>query len=216
MYYLQSRYYDAKICRFINADGYVSTGQSLTGYNMFAYCNNNPVKYFDPLGESALFTLFVVATFAFSLYALIPLSIMDGLSYGDSQSDAFHKEAFGKTEAEFGFYEIEVNDITVGNHDLATKLDAAIGVSSFSKDFKGISCEASLITAEACLSLSGGGLGLYLGSYGISKNISIFNKEINIGIEVNVGLGVDFSIGPETELGLCVGVGPSISIDWDP
>ncbi len=26
-YYLQSRYYDAAICRFINADSYASTGQ---------------------------------------------------------------------------------------------------------------------------------------------------------------------------------------------
>ena len=41
MYYLQSRYYDPNTCRFINADGYVSTSQGLTGYNMFAYCNNN-------------------------------------------------------------------------------------------------------------------------------------------------------------------------------
>ena len=54
MYYLQSRYYDAKICRFINADGYVSTGQGLTGYNMFAYCGNNPVNCVDYSGESAL------------------------------------------------------------------------------------------------------------------------------------------------------------------
>ena len=52
MYYLQSRYYDAKICRFINADGYVSTGQGLTGYNMFAYCSNNPIMHIDPSGES--------------------------------------------------------------------------------------------------------------------------------------------------------------------
>ena len=54
MYYLQSRYYDAKICRFINADGYVSTGQGLTGNNMFAYCGNNPVNYVDYSGEFAL------------------------------------------------------------------------------------------------------------------------------------------------------------------
>ena len=47
MYYLQSRYYDPTICRFINAEGYVSTGQGLTGYNMFAYCGNNPVMYVD-------------------------------------------------------------------------------------------------------------------------------------------------------------------------
>ncbi len=52
-YYLQSRYYDPKICRFINADSYVSTGQGLLGYNMFAYCNNNPLNFVDPYGHDA-------------------------------------------------------------------------------------------------------------------------------------------------------------------
>jgi RHS repeat-associated protein len=51
MYYLQSRYYDPNTCRFINADGYISTGQGLTGYNMFAYCGNNPVTGYDPTGH---------------------------------------------------------------------------------------------------------------------------------------------------------------------
>jgi len=50
-YYLQSRYYDPEICRFINADGYVSTGTGLLGYNMYSYCNNNPVMCTDNLGE---------------------------------------------------------------------------------------------------------------------------------------------------------------------
>ena len=59
MYYLQSRYYDARIGRFINADGYVSTGQGLTGNNMFAYCGNNPVNRVDPTGE--IWRLVVVA-----------------------------------------------------------------------------------------------------------------------------------------------------------
>ena len=43
-YYLNSRYYDPATGRFINADGLVSTGQGLVGYNMYAYCNNNPVN----------------------------------------------------------------------------------------------------------------------------------------------------------------------------
>ena len=51
LYYLQTRYYDAKIGRFINADGYVSTGQGILGNNMYAYCNNNPVMYCDHSGE---------------------------------------------------------------------------------------------------------------------------------------------------------------------
>ena len=51
LYYLQSRYYDPEIGRFINADVFTSTGQGLLGNNMFAYCNNNPVNYVDPSGH---------------------------------------------------------------------------------------------------------------------------------------------------------------------
>lgn len=54
MYYLNSRYYDSKICRFINSDTYVSTGQSLTGNNMFVYCDNNPVMLVDFQGDQAM------------------------------------------------------------------------------------------------------------------------------------------------------------------
>ena len=50
-YYLQSRYYDPAISRFINADSYGSTGQAFLGTNMFAYCNNNPVNLTDPSGH---------------------------------------------------------------------------------------------------------------------------------------------------------------------
>ena len=50
-YYLQSRYYDPEIGRFINADALVATGQGLLGNNMFAYCGNNPVVYSDESGN---------------------------------------------------------------------------------------------------------------------------------------------------------------------
>jgi RHS repeat-associated protein len=52
LYYLQSRYYDPVIGRFVNADGFVSTGQGLMGNNMFAYCGNNPVMRVDIVGMS--------------------------------------------------------------------------------------------------------------------------------------------------------------------
>ena len=51
LYYLQNRYYDPAIGRFINADGYVSTGQGLIGHNMFAYCNNTPIVMEDTAGK---------------------------------------------------------------------------------------------------------------------------------------------------------------------
>ena len=51
LYYLQSRYYNPAIGRFINADSLVSTGQGVLGYNMFAYCLNNPVNGVDKTGK---------------------------------------------------------------------------------------------------------------------------------------------------------------------
>ena len=50
LYYLQSRYYDPKLGRFINADRLVATGDGFTGNNVFAYCGNNPVMFIDPCG----------------------------------------------------------------------------------------------------------------------------------------------------------------------
>jgi len=51
IYYLQSRYYDPEIGRFINADTYISTGRGFLGNNMFAYCNNNSINGHDRLGK---------------------------------------------------------------------------------------------------------------------------------------------------------------------
>jgi len=51
LYYLQSRYYDPEVGRFLNADAYTSTGQGILGNNMFAYCGNNPIMRSDPNGE---------------------------------------------------------------------------------------------------------------------------------------------------------------------
>ncbi len=57
LYYLQSRYYNPEIGRFINADAFASTGQGALGNNMYAYCLNNPVMGYDPLGRFGLTAL---------------------------------------------------------------------------------------------------------------------------------------------------------------
>ena len=51
-YYLQSRYYDPSIGRFISADVLLSTGQGVLGHNSFAYCGNNPITRTDAFGYS--------------------------------------------------------------------------------------------------------------------------------------------------------------------
>ena len=52
LYYLQSRYYDPAIGRFINADTFATTdANGFLSCNMFAYCENNPANGKDPNGE---------------------------------------------------------------------------------------------------------------------------------------------------------------------
>ncbi len=48
-----SRYYDAEVGRFINADDtdYLDVSGTVLGGNLFAYCENNAVNYCDPMGN---------------------------------------------------------------------------------------------------------------------------------------------------------------------
>ena len=60
LYYLQSRYYNPEIGRFISADNLVGSGAGFVGYNQFAYCTNNPIIYADSSGHwiETVFDLF--------------------------------------------------------------------------------------------------------------------------------------------------------------
>ena len=59
LYYLQSRYYDPEIDRFINADGAYDTNQGVLGHNMYAYCLNNPVNMHESDGRCSRFLGFL-------------------------------------------------------------------------------------------------------------------------------------------------------------
>lgn len=70
LYYLQSRYYDPAIGRFVNADNFVSTGQGIIGNNMFGYCGNNPIINIDADGK-AFDTIFDILSLASSVAEVI-------------------------------------------------------------------------------------------------------------------------------------------------
>ena len=57
LYYLQSRYYDPEVGRFINPDAYASTGRGILGTNMFVYCNNNSIMLSDGSGTLSAWAL---------------------------------------------------------------------------------------------------------------------------------------------------------------
>jgi len=80
-YYLQSRYYDPEICRFINADGYISTGTGVLGYNMYAYCDNNPVKLLDPTGEFPVIIIAAVLSASINVITTFVAAKVTGQEY---------------------------------------------------------------------------------------------------------------------------------------
>ena len=49
-YYLNTRYYDPNVGRFLSPDTILGANGGLLGYNLYAYCNNNPVMFVDPSG----------------------------------------------------------------------------------------------------------------------------------------------------------------------
>ena len=93
LYYLSSRYYDPQVGRFINADGYVSTGQGVLSHNMFAYCGNAPIKRADPTGrfyvEVALLksaeTILLAALACLAIWVIPWDSVAQSISKGWSQ-----------------------------------------------------------------------------------------------------------------------------------
>ena len=70
-YYLNSRYYDPAVGRFLNADGYINANGDLIGYNMFAYCGNNSVNMVDDDGTSAL----LIAEGGYASYLIFASSV---------------------------------------------------------------------------------------------------------------------------------------------
>lgn len=55
-YYLESRYYDQNIRRFISPDevDYLGANGDLSSFNLYAYCSNNPVNCVDYSGHVAI------------------------------------------------------------------------------------------------------------------------------------------------------------------
>ncbi len=98
-YYLQSRYYDSTVGRFINADeiGYLGVNGTIPSYNLFAYCENNPVNNEDPKGEfigigALIFSgisYYIVATYIMKIFIAIVVvytSIAIGIYLGKATS----------------------------------------------------------------------------------------------------------------------------------
>lgn len=51
LYYLNNRYYNPSWSRFLNADRVIGANMDILGYNLYAYCSNNPIMFSDTNGN---------------------------------------------------------------------------------------------------------------------------------------------------------------------
>lgn len=83
LYYLNSRYYDPWIGRFLSPDKPENLFISATvpfGANLYAYCGNNPIAYTDPSGEFFL-TALIIAAVTFAVVNTATQLVSDVINY---------------------------------------------------------------------------------------------------------------------------------------
>ena len=78
-YYLQSRYYNPEVGRFISSDVLLSTGQGVIGHNAYAYCLNNPVNREDSNGNWSMPNWLKVTIGAVALVGAVALTVATGV-----------------------------------------------------------------------------------------------------------------------------------------
>lgn len=94
-YYLQSRYYDANICRFINSDTplYIRIQvNSFTGINAFVYCGNEPICKYDPEGYYDKSTLLRKARSAYSVCAKVNNLTQNYIKCNNTEDVSYEKK----------------------------------------------------------------------------------------------------------------------------
>ena len=124
-YYLQTRYYDPQIGRFLNMDGleYLDP-ETVGGLNLYAYCNCNPVMYVDPEG-----TLFGFIFWGMLIGALV-VGTIGAICEG---TEAYNNGARGWDVVEAaaeGFFEGAKAGAAIGS-TIATIIYAAPAIAAF-------------------------------------------------------------------------------------
>ena len=174
-YYLQSRYYDPELGRFINADSYASTDATgLLSANMFAYCENDPVNRSDINGKA---TISIFADLNATL--LLGVDIGIGLSFDDSGNIAIQ-----------WFYSQPFDDETtsVGLADIGASLQLQFTECATVNELNGVSSSSGL---------SAGGVKYFGIDYVSNKRTTetIRNpKDAKGGVKLYCGIGVGIDI----------------------
>ena len=173
LYFLQTRYYDPEVGRFINIDSIeYADPETINGLNLYAYCGNNPVMNIDPEGTwswkgfgkifAAVAIVVVIAaavaltagaaTFAIATVAgvsaattTIAMSTIAGAAFVAGYASGIG-EVFNQVE-EHGAEEINLNSVAV-----ITAGDSIDGALNAASCFTGPAGTALLSVGRVCVS----------------------------------------------------------------
>jgi RHS repeat-associated protein len=186
LYYLQSRYYDPEVCRFISPDIVEIlnfTKNHVNGLNLYIYCGNDPVNYTDSTG------LFPVAN-AFARIKWTPYQLTNNPVIAN---------LFGNVS-----YSIIEQDKKAGllhAYSMAGLNGQMIGVGT---GFNLFGVLGAGVTASAT--------SFWDARVGASVSVGPFSIGANIGL---LGVGVDFGFGwgnTTHELSINVGIGTALLV----
>ncbi len=84
LYYLNARYYDPEVGRFISADStQFLEPNTVNGLNLYAYCGNNPVMNVDPSGRFPLLILAILGIVVNTVIGAVAGGVNNVLAGGD-------------------------------------------------------------------------------------------------------------------------------------
>ena len=129
-YYLQSRYYDPMMGRFISADSQINP--DVNGGNVFAYCGNNPVNMADPDGHwprwvKTVVTVAAAAVVIIAVIATLPVNIGVAAVIGAATIGAVTYGAINYSKQKNS--KKKVDPLEVIEHAAGGAASAALGVS---------------------------------------------------------------------------------------
>ena len=169
-YYLRARYYNPILGRFMQEDEYLGDG-----LNLYAYCENNPVTYYDPSGYS-------------SYEAKVGSGIGDeGGSKSGSSSEVFYRTM---SQADYDYLRM--------TGELPATSETFISPTySFSSNYDGVTVEFELRngTTNSLLEIGvGNNADQAIRDYGVLPQVSKGWTENNAffkgeGTQTNIGLG---------------------------
>ncbi len=137
LYYLQTRYYDPELGRFISQDSIeYAAPETINGLNLYAYCGNNPVMNIDPTGNAwwdvlAWIGVGLVIAAAVVLTAGAAGAVIGGIAGGIIYGAAIGTLAVGAIGAASGAIGGMIYDAAVGNNfgtSIWTGVKAGFGV----------------------------------------------------------------------------------------